>query len=125
MNDLSNLFLHEAMHIPVYQEQGYWGKDRKTLNFAYKNWQRSPGVILRKNNRIITSGYYADYDGTIRLERAADPEDMYYATYQFKYFSDEELLDFLNMGLYAMNTIPPASTFFQSIERNLFPLAQA
>ena len=120
MNDLSNLFIREAQHIPVYWEQGYRRGDDRTFQFAYGNWQRDPSVLLRKNNRLITSGFYSDYNGLVKLDRDIDPEDHLCAQYYFKYFSDEEILDFLNMGLFAMNTVPPASSFYNSVEGTPF-----
>lgn len=116
MNDLSNLFIYEAQHIPVYWEQGYRTGDARTFNFAYGNWQRDPRVIVRKNEETLITGFYADYNGTIRWDQDLEPEDSIYAQYQFRYFSDEEVLDFLDMGLYAMNGVPPASTAYSSVE---------
>jgi hypothetical protein len=115
MNDLQNIFIYEAQHIPVYWEQGYHKGDHRTFNFAYGNWQMDPRVLVRLNKRIISDGFYSDYNGTIRMEWDLDPEDEVYAQYYFKYFSDEELLDFLNIGLYSMNSTPPASVYYQSI----------
>lgn len=115
LNDLENNFIHEAQHIPMYWEQGYKHWDDKTLDFAYKNWRTDYRVMIRKNNRLMEDGWYADYNGTIRMERAYDPEDHFFAHYYFRYFSQEELLDFLNMGLRMMNSTPPASTTYNTI----------
>jgi hypothetical protein len=115
MNDLENVFIYEAQHIPVYWEQGYPKGDNRTFNFAYPNWRMDPRVLVRINKRIVQDGFYSDYNGTIRTEWDLDPEDEVYAQYYFKYFNDEEILDFLNIGLYAMNSTPPASVFYNSV----------
>ena len=115
VNDLANNFIYEAMHIPIYWEQGYRVGNRKTFNFAYKNWNQDPKPIVRINQRIYPAGWMPNYDGSIFFEKNLDPEDMVYAQYNFRYFSDEEILDFLNMGLYAMNATPPASENYTNI----------
>lgn len=116
MNDLENCFIFEAQHIPVYWEQGYPRADRRTLNFAYGNWDKNYRVMLRKNQKLLDTGWFADYNGLVRVDQALDPEDFIEAHYYFHYFSQEELLDFLNFGLKMMNSLPPASTYYTSLE---------
>jgi len=115
LRDLTNLFLYEAQHIPVYWEQGYRGDDKRTLNFAYGNW--SPGFrpLVRLNNRIVATGWTTDNNGHIIFERDLDEDDQVYVTYKFAYFSDDEMTDFLVAGLYAMNTIPPSTEYYTNI----------
>ena len=113
--DLSHLFLYEAQHIPIYFEQGYLQDDSRTLNFAYGNWNPDFRPIVRLNNRIVASGWTTDYNGHVIFERSLDADDQVYVTYKFAYFSDAELVDFLVSGLYAMNTVPPASEYYTGI----------
>lgn len=84
-------------------------------NFAYKNWLRDPRPILRLNNRIVDDGWYADYDGRIYMDGIRYPEDSVNVSYQFAYFSDEEILGFLRFGLKMMNTVPPASVTYNTL----------
>jgi hypothetical protein len=120
MNDLSNNFIYEAMHIPIYWEQGYKSNDKKTINFAFGNWNHDPRPIIRVNQKIRPDGWQPNYNGNIYFNQSLDPEDMVYAQYNFKYFSKEEIMDFLNMGLYAMNATPPASLTYNSINSSPF-----
>ena len=115
INDLKNDFIYEAQHIPVYWEQGLPRGDRKTFHFAYKNWNRDFRVLVRKNNALSLTGWYADYDGLLRFQNTLDPEDSVFTNYYFSYFSDEELLDFLLLGLKMMNSVPPASETYHSL----------
>ena len=100
----------------------YSGFTRKTsnfssvYNFAYKNWLMDPRPIVRLNNRITDDGWHADYEGKIYWDRAMTPEDSINCSYQFAYFSEEELLSFLQTGLQMMNSVPPASSNYQSLE---------
>lgn len=84
-------------------------------NLAYKNWNQEPRPIIRLNNRIVDDGWHADYDGRIYFDRMLTPEDYINVSYNFSYFSKEELLSFLQSGLQMMNSIPPASTAYMSI----------
>ena len=84
-------------------------------DFAYKNWRRDPRPILRLNNRIVSDGWYADYDGRIYIDGIMYPEDSVNLKYQFAYFSDEEILGFLRFGLKMMNTVPPASVTYSQL----------
>ena len=120
MNDLSNNFIYEAMHIPIYWEQGYITGDKKTYNFAYANWNHDPKPIVRINQRIRLDGWEPNYNGNIHFKKRLDLEDMVYAQYNFKYFSQEEIMDFLNMGLYALNSTAPASLTYSGLNNAPF-----
>jgi hypothetical protein len=115
INDLENNFIFEAQHIPVYWEQGYPSSDKKTYNFAYGSWDKNYRVMIRQNKVIVPNGWYADYNGTIRFDTQRDREDYIEAHYYFKYFSQEELLDFLHLGLKMMNATPPSSWYYTSL----------
>lgn len=85
-------------------------------DFAYHNWNMCPRPIVRKNNRIIDDGWHADYEGKIYVDGLMAPEDSINVSYNFAYFSEEELLSFLKFGLQMMNGIPPASETYGSLE---------
>jgi len=93
-------------------------------DMAYKNWNKDPRPVVRLNNRIIEDGWYADFDGKIYFDRALDPEDTVDVGYNFKWFSDVELMNFLKQGLDMMNAIPPASDYYTSLN-NMPPIWNA
>jgi hypothetical protein len=84
-------------------------------DFAYKNWNCDPRPILRFNNRIVDDGWYSDFDGRIYIDGLTMPEDSVNVQYNFRYFSDEEILGFLRFGLKMMNTAPPASVHYRNL----------
>ena len=87
------------------------------FDFAFHNWNQDPRPIVRLNNtRIVDDGWHADYQGKIYMDRLMAPEDYINVSYNFAYFSDEELLSFLKFGLQMMNGIPPASQQYSSLE---------
>lgn len=97
------------------------GYTSKTSNFstiystAYNNWLRDPRPIARVNNRIVDDGWHVDWNGKIYIDGIMAPEDSVNISYQFAYFSDEEILSFLNLSLQIMNSLPPASTTYSSL----------
>jgi hypothetical protein len=121
INDLTNDFLYEAQHIPIYWEQGYVGEDNHTINLAYGNWNPDFRPLVRLNNRIVSSGWTTDWNGHVIFDRVLTPEDQIFVTYKFAYFSPEEMLDFLMTGLYAMNATPPSSEYYNSLNGIPFP----
>jgi len=86
-----------------------------TYNLAYKNWLQDPRPIVRLNNRIVDDGWHADYDGKIFFDGLMAEEDSINVAYQFAYFSPEEVLSFLGLGLKMMNSTPPASVTYNNL----------
>ena len=84
-------------------------------NFAYENWNKDPRPIVRLNNRIVDDGWYSDYNGNLYMDGLLAPEDSVNVAYNFAYFSDEEILSFLQYGLCQMNATPPASETYSSL----------
>jgi len=86
-----------------------------TYNLAYQNWNMEPRPIVRVNNRIVDDGWHADYNGNLYFDSVMAPEDSINVRYNFAYFSDEEILSFLRLGLQMMNSTPPASTTYRDV----------
>jgi len=85
-------------------------------DLVYNNWIKDPKPVVRVNDRIVSDGWYTDFNGKIYFDRVMAPEDSVNVHYKFAYFSDEELLSFLRFGLEMMNGVPPASITFRSFE---------
>lgn len=117
MRALDNDFIYEAQHIPVYWEQSMLTADPAKRNFAYGNWRKDPMPIVRRNGKIIDDGWVPDYKGNVFFQDVPQETDDINVTYTFSYFSDEELASFLNEGLRAMNSLPPASWNYSNIEQ--------
>lgn len=84
-------------------------------DLTYHNWNRDPRPIVRLNNRIVDDGWYTDYDGKIYFDGLMAPEDSVNIAYNFRYFSDEEIMAFLRLGLQMMNSQPPASWTYSNL----------
>lgn len=85
-------------------------------SLVYRNWVREYKPIVRVNQRIVDDGWYTDYDGKIYFDRLMTPQDTVEVTYKFSCFSTGQLMDFLQMGLMMMNTVPPASQSYSTLE---------
>ena len=85
-------------------------------DLAYQNWNQDWRPKIRLNNRLVDDGWTVDYDGRIFFDGLMTPEDSVNAMYKFAYFSDEEILSFLNFGLQMMNSTPPASIYYPNLQ---------
>ena len=63
----------------------------------------------------MDDGWFVDWNGRIFFDGLMAPEDSVNVYYKFAYFSDEEILSFLNMGLQMMNSKPPASIYYPTL----------
>jgi len=84
-------------------------------NLAYNNWNKDPRPIVRVNNQITDDGWWVDWNGRVYFDGLMAPEDSINACYNFSYFSEEEILAFLDLGLQIMNSQPPASVLHGSL----------
>jgi hypothetical protein len=90
-------------------------KKYTVYKLAYQNWNMEPRPVVRLNNRIVDDGWVVDYNGMIYFDGILTPEDSVNIRYNLAYFSEEELLAFLRLGLKMMNTVPPASVTYSSL----------
>ena len=109
-------FIYETMHIPLYWEQGLRTPDPTRFNFAFKNWRQDPKPLVRKNGQLLDEGWMPDYQGQVFFTSAMDPTDDISASYTFAYFGYDELSGFIMEGLRAMNSIPPASQYYNTVD---------
>lgn len=84
-------------------------------SLAYNNWNRDPRPIARVNNRLVDDGWFVDWNGKVYFDGIMAPEDGVNMAYNFAYFSEEEILAFLGLGLQIMNATPPASIVYNSL----------
>lgn len=102
--------LNFSQMIPVYREPAKKSKDHKTFSFTHPRWNQSAGVRIFVNNEIATSGFEVDYfNGTVTFENPLTKYDQVDATYNFRWFSDEELDRFLSNGIHLLNIWPPTN----------------
>ena len=111
LRNLDNDFIYEATHIPIYWEQMMRTGDSKRFNAAFRNWNKDPKPMLRVGDMLVDSGWYTDYDGNIFFEGSVPDADHISVSYNFSWFSQEEMISFLNAGLGQLNALPPAESY--------------
>lgn len=101
-----------SQNIPVYYEQAKPSRDKKTFNFTFKNWNQSPGVRIYRNGNLVNSGATVDYfEGKVIFDNALLPQEEVHADYNFRWFSDEDLVRYLLNAILILNTYTPHSAY--------------
>ncbi|KKK64537.1 hypothetical protein LCGC14_2983180, partial [marine sediment metagenome] len=101
-----------AQSIPIYFEQAKLSRDSTSYEFAFRNWNQSPGVKIYRNENIVNSGVEVNYfTGKITFDTALLPQEIVNADYNFQWFSEEELDRFLVNALNTVNMYPPHSGY--------------
>ena len=108
ISEFSLVFIDLATKIPVYHETLRKTDDLAPQSFTSfcGNWNVKPTPIIRYNEVIIdpegtsfSPAFSIDYkNGIVNFSEPLDPEDMIDASYQFNYFSDEQILRFFQQA---------------------------
>lgn len=105
------IYLKCAQAIPVYREKPRISYDKTVAQFAWPKWNLT-NVAVFKNGELIQDGYSINFDtGTITFESPLHETDDVFGSYNFRWFSDIELLRFLKDALGQMNIQAPGTTF--------------
>lgn len=105
-------YLQCAQCIPVYYEQAKPSHDNKTYRFTFPRWNQTTGVKIYRNNKIMNSGIEINYfKGEVVFDSALTKYDMVHADYSFRWFSDEELSQFIENACKDFNTYPPFTRY--------------
>lgn len=102
-----------AQHIPVYQELATrTNRDGDQVALNWPRWNLSNHKI-RLNNELITEGFVLDFDtGVITFPAPLHPTDRVTATYNFRFFTQIDLLGFLSDAIGQINIEPPQNVMF-------------
>jgi hypothetical protein len=110
MIDALNSYIGSANRITVKNQVATRDETKRQFFFTWPRWNL--GAQVRRNGNVISSGYTLDYStGLITFEKAQHETDKVSASYNFKWFTDNEMLRFLNDALSQMNIEAPGTTF--------------
>jgi len=110
--DVLTDYLCCAQSIPVYTEQSKTTRDYQTYSFSFPRWNQSSGIRIYRNQNVVNSGVEVNYfDGTVTFDDELTPQDTVNADYNFRWFSDEQLQNFLWSAVHTVNTYPPHSSY--------------
>lgn len=97
-----------CQRVPVLDDIGRRSSDATVIRFSWPAWNLTNAEI-RVNDLIVTSGFAINYDdGTVTFETPRLPTDRITASYNFRIFSDVDLLRFLSDSLDMVKLEPPA-----------------
>ncbi len=104
-----------AQNIPVYNEQAKPSADLRNFAFSFPRWNQSAGIKIYRNNKLVESGVEVNYfTGKLTFDNTLTKYDRVSCTYNFRWFSDEELDRFLSNALHILN-LYPGVTFYSMI----------
>lgn len=100
-----------AQHIPVYTELARRNKNYDQYQMTFPRWNLGNHEV-RLNGEIIDSGFAINYDtGTITFTAPLHVTDRVEVTYNFRFFSQIDILRFLSDALGQINLEPPGTNF--------------
>lgn len=104
-------YVHCVQRIPVEAELGRVRASRDEVFFNWQRWNLT-NPIIQLNDNIIESGYTIDYDnGILRFDSPLHSTDKVDATYNFRFFSNEDMVGFLSDALNMINLEPSGSNY--------------
>jgi hypothetical protein len=106
-------YIGSAMRIPVYRELARTNKNRNVFQLTWPRWNLGNHEI-RLNNEIISSGtdYNPNLDnGNLTFTIPLQPSDRVEASYNFRWFTQTDLIGFINDAISQINIEPPFSSW--------------
>lgn len=110
ISDFRYAFIDFAQKIPVYNE--ILKKNSTTsptvFDSAFQSWNLKPVPRIQVNQVISTTGYTIDYEnGLVTFNTALDYNDVVEVTYQFAFFTDEQINSFFKQANAYYYNSPP------------------
>ena len=97
--------------IPIFEEPIRFNLARTTGRLSFPRWNQTAGVEVFVNGNPKETGFTPDYlKGRISFANAIFRGDQVDASYNFRWFTDEELDSFIEQGVNIVNLYPPQTT---------------
>lgn len=111
--------------IPLWDETVRFNKNRSIGELSFPRWNQSAGAKVYLNGEPLESGYTIDYGkGRILFTNSLSSFDEVTASYNFRWFTDDELSMFIQLGIQEVNMYPPQTTYtLGNIEDRWFAVA--
>jgi|3_EtaG_2_1085321.scaffolds.fasta_scaffold39325_2 hypothetical protein len=117
-------YIRCTQRIPVYWEQAMPTSNRSTYYFTFNKWNQAAGKTrIFRNDVIVEEGMEIDYfKGKVTFDNPLSSYDKVFAQYNFSWFSEDDLNEFLKTSIQAFNSFPPhGSASFASLEDKYIP----
>jgi len=107
-----DMHLQCAQAIPVYDEQGLVCDDQKTVRFTFPRWNQNAYTRIFLNQRPVSSGVIVNYfKGELIFDQELTEYDTVTASYNFRWFSDQQIDRFMSNALHILNLFPPSTRY--------------
>lgn len=101
-----------SQRIPVFHEIGRLNEERDKAVFSFPRWNQPSGTRVFVNGNLITSGFDVDYiNGEIDFTSILSAYDEIQASYNFRWFTDDEIDMFVQEAVDVFNQYPPHSVY--------------
>lgn len=101
-----------TQRIPVFNEIARFNKNRTLAHLTFPRWNQTAGARVYANNAIKESGFTIDYlTGKLTFAQPVPTYDEIMVDYNFRWFTDKELDDFLEQGVNVVNIWAPQSVY--------------
>lgn len=98
--------------IPIWHETIRFNRAKTVGKLSFKRWNQSAGAEIYLNGELIETGYSIDWEvGQVTFTRSLAPFDELWCSYNFRWFTDEELDLFIEQGVNIVNIFPPQSVY--------------
>lgn len=117
-------YIRCAQNIPVYYEQAMPTGSNDTFYFTFNKWNQASGKTrIFRNDAVMESGVEIDYfKGKVTFDTPLTMYDKVHAQYNFRWFSEDELNQYLLQSLRSLNTFPPHTAYtFASLPDKWIP----
>lgn len=105
------IYLGCAQNIPVYHEKLRADPTRQVFSSVFPRWNMTNYAVFLNNEQVGT-GYAVDLNnGAITFDAPLLPSDVVDATYNFQFFTQQDLLRFLTDALGQVNLETPGTSF--------------
>jgi hypothetical protein len=102
-----------AQHIPVVAETARRNKDRDCFTLSWPRWNLCNPLVMKNDVLMDYDAVTIDYDtGAIVFPKPLHDTDRVDVTYNFRFFTQVDMLRFLNDALSQINLEPPASVSY-------------
>lgn len=112
--NMFNLLVGCAQAIPVYHEEAIAHSDLKTYYCTFKRWNQSANIRVYRNGKLIPNNEISEinyFKGEVTFCEPQHRADTINCDYNFRWFSDEQIDQFLFNAVSMINLYPPASPY--------------
>lgn len=109
---LEESLLDSFQRIPVYDEPLQLNKDRTKVKSTFPRWNQPAGIIVHVNGDVMETGYTVDYlRGIVTFDNPLTTVDEVTVSYNFRWFTDAQLEDYIIEGINWVNIWPPQTSW--------------